>query len=177
MYIYAYTYIYIYIHTYIYIYTYIHIYIYIYIYIFPRCRDGYEPCLHAQVCTAGLVERGRRKREDHFSARMPVWMYALHACMHVSVLTSGTYSSVRRRVGSDAGGLGFESQTGRGMGKSIPSLWRDKHPAIKGLRPPEHLAGHSIRTRKQLLRVNKQTVHVSVLTISPARVASTISPI
>jgi len=44
---------------------------------------------------------------------------------------------------SDAGGLGFESCTGRITGKPIPSLWRDRHPAIKGLRPPEHCAGHS----------------------------------
>ena len=26
------------------------------------------------------------------------------------------------------------------MGKAIPSLWRDRHPAITGLRPPEHHA-------------------------------------
>ena len=45
------------------------------------------------------------------------------------------------RIGSDAGGLGFEFQTGRVRGKSIASLWRDKHPAIKGLEPPEHHAG------------------------------------
>ena len=44
---------------------------------------------------------------------------------------------------SDAGGLGFESQTGRATGKSIPSLWRDKHAAIKSLRPPELHAGKS----------------------------------
>ena len=62
--------------------------------------------------------------------------------------SSDTYSSVGKRIGSDAGGLGFESQTGRVRGKSIPSLWRDKHPAIKGPRPPEHHAGHSIRTNK-----------------------------
>ena len=42
---------------------------------------------------------------------------------------------------SDAGGLRFESQAGRVTGKAIPSLWREKHPAIKGLRPPEHHAG------------------------------------
>ena len=42
---------------------------------------------------------------------------------------------------SDAGGLRFESQAGQLTGKSTPSLWRDKHPAIKGLRPPEHHAG------------------------------------
>ena len=45
-----------------------------------------------------------------------------------------------------AGGLG--SQTGRVTGKSVPSLWRDERPAIKGLRPPEHHAGHSIRIKK-----------------------------
>ena len=39
---------------------------------------------------------------------------------------------------SDAGGLRFESQAGRVTGKSIPSLWRDQHPAIKSLRPAEH---------------------------------------
>ena len=36
---------------------------------------------------------------------------------------------------------------GRVTGKSTASLWRDKHPAIKSLRPPEHHAGHSIRTK------------------------------
>ena len=30
-----------------------------------------------------------------------------------------------------------------------PSLWRDKRPAIKGLRPPEHHAGHPIRTSEK----------------------------
>ena len=48
---------------------------------------------------------------------------------------------------SGAGGLLFESQTGRVTCKSTPSLWGDKHPAIKGLGPPEHHAGHSIRTK------------------------------
>ena len=42
---------------------------------------------------------------------------------------------------SDAGGLGFESQAGRVLGRPIPSLWGDRHPAIKGLQPPEHHAG------------------------------------
>lgn len=55
--------------------------------------------------------------------------------------SGGTYSPVVRRIGSDAGGLGFESQTGRVRGRSIPSLWRDRRPAIKGLRPSEHHAG------------------------------------
>ena len=42
---------------------------------------------------------------------------------------------------SDVGGPRFESQTGRLTGKQTPSLWRDKRPAVKGLRPPEHHAG------------------------------------
>ena len=49
---------------------------------------------------------------------------------------------------SDAGCPRFESQTRRVTGKSIPSFWRDRHPAIKGLRPPECHARHPIRTEK-----------------------------
>ena len=49
---------------------------------------------------------------------------------------------------SDAGGLGFESQTGRVTGRCISSLRGDEHPAIKGLLPPEHHARHSIRTKQ-----------------------------
>ena len=73
-------------------------------------------------------------------------------------------------------GLGFESQTGQVTGKSthapalrnhlitsqqlavrrtckrtanqFPSLWRDRHPAVKGLRPPERHAGHLLGTEK-----------------------------
>ena len=37
---------------------------------------------------------------------------------------------------SDEGGLRFESQTGQVRGKSIPSLWMDRHSAIMGLQPP-----------------------------------------
>ena len=47
---------------------------------------------------------------------------------------SGAYSSVGRGIGSGAGGLGFEPQSGWVTGKSTPSLWRDRHPAINGLR-------------------------------------------
>ena len=60
---------------------------------------------------------------------------------------------------SDAGGLRFESQTGRVAGKSIPSLWREKHPAIKGLRPPEHHAGH-FHPDQQDSSESRQTKHV-----------------
>ena len=61
---------------------------------------------------------------------------------------SGTYSSVGRRIGSDGGGLGLESQTGQVRGKPTPSLWRDKLPTIKGLRPPDHYAGQFHRDQK-----------------------------
>ena len=51
---------------------------------------------------------------------------------------------------SDAEGPRFESQAGRCMGKSTPSLWRHRRPAIKGLRPPEHHSGqfHPDKTTK-----------------------------
>ena len=51
------------------------------------------------------------------------------------------FSSVGKGLLSDAGGPRFDSQTGWVWGRSAPSLWRDKHPAIKGLQPPEHHAG------------------------------------
>ena len=54
---------------------------------------------------------------------------------------SCTDSLVVKDPTSDAGGPRFESHAGRVTGKPTPSLWRDKHPAIKGLRPPEHHAG------------------------------------
>ena len=40
--------------------------------------------------------------------------------------------------------------------KPIRSLWRDKHPASKGRRPPEHRPGHPTRTRKKLLQVKQE---------------------
>ena len=51
---------------------------------------------------------------------------------------------------SDAGGLEFKSQTGRVMGKLIPSFWVHERLAIKGIRLPEHELGLSIRTRRIL---------------------------
>ena len=66
---------------------------------------------------------------------------------------------------SDAGGLRFESQAGWVTSKSIPSHWRDKHPAVKSLRPPEHHAGHSIRTAKRLPRVKQTNTPLSDVTI------------
>ena len=64
-------------------------------------------------------------------------------------------SSVVKDPISDAGGPRFESHAGRVTGKPTPSLWRDKHPAIKGLRPPEHHAGKFRQDQKRLLRVTK----------------------
>ena len=65
-----------------------------------------------------------------------------------AMLVAPTAQLVKGRL-SDAGGLRFESQAGRGTGKSTPSLWRDRHPAIKGLRPPEHHAGKFHPDHKQ----------------------------
>ena len=39
---------------------------------------------------------------------------------------------------------------------NIPSLWRDKRPAIKGLRPPERRAGHLPPDQERLLRVQHE---------------------
>ena len=61
---------------------------------------------------------------------------------------------------SDARGPRFEFLTVRIRGKSTPSLRRDKHPAIKGFRPPEHFAGHSIRTKKTPRRNKSCAVHL-----------------
>ena len=74
------------------------------------------------------------------------WGMIRYVCMIKGAMESCTDSSVAKDRLSDAGGPRFESQTGRVTDKSTPSLWRDEHPAIKGLQPPEHHAGHSIRT-------------------------------
>ena len=57
---------------------------------------------------------------------------------------------------SDAGGPRFESHAGRVTGKPTPSLWRDKHPAIKGLRPPEHHAGKFRQDQKDSSESKKE---------------------
>ena len=67
---------------------------------------------------------------------------------------------------SDEGGLRFESQAGRVKGKSIPSLWRDEHPAMKGRRPPEHCTGHFVWTNR-LLRKCAITGEVNALVVLP----------
>ena len=69
---------------------------------------------------------------------------------------SRTDSSVGRGRLSDAGGPRFESQAGWVTGKSIPILWRDKRPAVKGLWPSEHHAGKFHPDQKRLLRVKQQ---------------------
>ena len=67
---------------------------------------------------------------------------------------SCTHSSVAKVRLSDAGGPRFESQAGWVTGKSTPSPWRDKHPAIKGLRPPEQHAGQLHPDHKKTLSQN-----------------------
>ena len=48
--------------------------------------------------------------------------------------------------------------------KSIPSLWRDKHPAIEGLWPPEHHSGQFHPDQKQTPpSQNKQTTITELL--------------
>ena len=70
-------------------------------------------------------------------------------------MVRGQSNFVKGRL-PDAGGPRFEFQAGRVTGKSIPSLWRDKHPAIKGLRSPEHHAGQFNPDRKKDSESNKQ---------------------
>ena len=55
---------------------------------------------------------------------------------------------------------------------STPSLWGDKHPAIKGLRPPERHAGHFHADQQILARVNKreQLPNCSPLPAAPRQV-------
>ena len=71
---------------------------------------------------------------------------------------------------SDAGGLRFESQTGLVTGKSIRILWRDTHPAIKGLRPPEHHAGqcHPDRNKTPTSQTKKRVRYLHELPKAPA---------
>ena len=64
---------------------------------------------------------------------------------------------------SDAGGPRFESQAGRVTGKSIPSLWRDKHPAIKSLWPPEHHAGKLCQVQQDLKTPSNQTKMINAI--------------
>ena len=120
-----YIYIYICICVYIYIYTYttsiyiIYIYMCIYIYIYIPSRVPRREVRHSKKANRGS------HLEKHKVIRI-----------RSRVKTVPAASLAKDRL-SDAGGLGFESQTGRVTGKSTPSLWRDKH----GLRPPERLAG------------------------------------
>ena len=53
------------------------------------------------------------------------------------------------------------SQTERVKGESTPNIRRDMHPAIKGLRPPEHHAGHSIRTKQISTESKQQILNIS----------------
>ena len=70
-----------------------------------------------------------------------IWIFILYTYIFsILFIVAPIAQLVKGRI-SDAGGLRFESQAGRVTDKSIPSLWRDRHPAIKGLRSPEHHAG------------------------------------
>ena len=116
------------IHTYIYIYiyTYVHTcickegYIYIYIYIYV--------CIYIYIYHIALC--------DFQTSQLLAEVVAPIA----QLLRIGSQMQEVRGLNPRLGGLGVY--------KSTPSLWRDMHPAIKGLRPPEHHAGHSIRTKK-----------------------------
>ena len=134
--VYIYIYIYTYIHTYIY--TYIHTYIcspYIYIYI----------CIYTCVYIYIYIYISPLSKPRSWS--LPPFPY--RRCAEVAVMWTQKHGIavvakpaqlVKGRL-SDAGGPRFESQAGRVTGESAPSLWRDRHPAIKGLRPPGHHAG------------------------------------
>ena len=63
---------------------------------------------------------------------------------------------------SDAGGLRFKSQAARVTGKSTPSLWRDKHPANKGLRPLEHHAGQFHPDRTYFKQKSNKTTYIYI---------------
>ena len=69
--------------------------------------------------------------------------------------TTDTHSPVAKDRLSDAGGPGFESKTGRFTGKSVPSRWRDEHPAIK------RRASHP--DQKGLLRVQTNDKHSALV--------------
>ena len=45
----------------------------------------------------------------------------------------------------------------------LQSLWRDKHPAIKGLRPPEHHAGKFRQDQKTPSQKNKTNIMESLV--------------
>ena len=81
----------------------------------------------------------------HTNTRHPPQMRRAETHTH----TSCTDGLVVKDPISDAGGPRFESHAGRVTGKPTPSLWRDKHPAIKGLRPPEHHAGKFQQDQKE----------------------------
>ena len=63
------------------------------------------------------------------------------------VPTYGPDNSVAKVSDVRCGGLRFTTEWVAYV-KIIPCLWRDRHPAIKCLRPPGRHARHSIRTKK-----------------------------
>ena len=78
----------------------------------------------------------------------------------------------RARIGSQMQEVWGSHPTGRVTGRFIPSLRRDKHPAINGHRPSTHCAGHSIRTKHTALSKTKNIVcHKSNLVLARATIA------
>ena len=134
---------------------YIYIYIYIYIYMYCVCLFViFVVCLF--VCLSacfrclrlhqGATPAGTMKRPLGGAGSGVNRMCNLHACCFQ--MSSCTCSSVGKVRLSDVGGPRLDSQTGRVRGKSIPSPWRDKHPASKGPRPPEHHVGQLLSDQK-----------------------------
>ena len=121
---------------------------------------------HADIATCCICRSSKRSSQCTLAA--PIAQSAIYIYIYIYIYTCITslsltcitslslyiYIYMKDRL-SDAEGLGFESQTGRVTGRPTPSLWRDKHPAIEGLRPPEHHARHSIRTKKDFSESNE----------------------
>ena len=63
---------------------------------------------------------------------------------------------------SDAGVRG-SMPVGWFAGKTIPSPWGDRHPAIKSPRPPGHHAGHSTGVQKDSSESSKTCVTIRVV--------------
>ena len=128
--------------------------LYIYIYIYRQCYDIKH--MFSSTNTNGVV--CPLASEDSCTA-VPERLFVSVVWVTPSVfplpllITQCRPAGIPRPAGSarsDAGRLGFESQTGPFTGEPIPSLRRDKHPAIKGLRPLKHHAGHSVRTKNTI---------------------------
>ena len=171
MYIYIYMHIYIYTYTHACVYSIMYVYVYIYIYIHTYIHthiggarvhlaaegpsrqnwiimilimliNSISISINSISITASSISisisRGPRPQPNKFSK-----LVALEFILVLKDLVAPMAQLVKVRL-SDAGGPRFESQTGRVTGESTTSLWRDKHPANKGLQST--MRGDSIRT-------------------------------